>query len=55
MVLELDAPTDVEKRFVTETARDLYLGMSMLCSMSCPQFGELMSGLKNEYVKGNNN
>ena len=55
MAVGTNAPTDVKKRLVTAAAREKYLGMEILCLVYCSQFGELVSGLQNEYVKGNDN
>ena len=53
MEVEPDAPIDVENQLVTAAEREKYLGMAMLCSVNHSRFCEIISGLKNYPVKGN--
>ena len=55
MAVDPYSPTDVKKRLVTASAREQYLGLTMLCLVYCSQFGELVSGIQNEYVKDTDN
>ena len=45
-------PTYIKKIPVAETASEPYLWVAMLFLVDCSRFGEFLSGLQNNYVKG---
>ena len=54
MAVEPEYPKYVDKRLVASEKMEQYFGLEMLCSVDHSQFGELLSGIQNYYVKGNN-